>query len=258
MASPSIAAWQNRLVASPACNPQWSAPEAFAAYQNLGFQKFEVFTSWVHSRFEVGSDPAAYRGLAGQHGLRLTSFHLPVLDPDQPTDWETFAVAADAARALGASIVLYKAKTREAYVRGAPRALDLLESRGLTPVLQNHRGSALDSLENTLTTLEQINDPRMKVLLEVGHLHAAGCPWQAAWPALGSRTVLVHIKDIADGRSVPYGTGEVDLRGLFSTLSDHGYEGDIVVEIEIREEPETDRHLREALDFLRTHCFSPA
>ncbi len=246
--------WADRLVASPACNPKWPAREAFRAYGKLGFKKLEVFTSWAASHFRIGSDPGPYRHLIEACGLEVSSFHLPEIDPDSDEAWVSLMRAADAARVLGASVVLYKAKTIDDYVRAAPRALDLLEERGLIGVLQNHKGSALSSLEDTQITLERIDDPRMKVLLEVGHLHAAGCPWERAYPKFKDRIALVHVKDIGEGRSVPYGEGEVDLPGLFSTLDREGYEGNAVVEIEIREVPETDRYLEQALEYLRKHC----
>jgi len=248
--------WEARLVASPASNPNWTREQAFPAWRALGFRKVEVFTTWVQSRYILSSDPIAYRALACSYELQPTSFHLPPVDPRKDANWRQMERAADAAKAMGARIVLFKARTIDDYAAAAPRALDRFEERGLVGVLQNHKNTALSTLENTLEALERIDDPRMKVLLEVGHLHAASCPWERAYPALKDRIELVHVKDIANGQSVPYGEGEIDLPGLFATLEKDAYRGNVVVEIEIRDNPETDRHLKQAVDYLRAHCFN--
>jgi sugar phosphate isomerase/epimerase len=47
------------------------------------------------------------------------------------------------------------------------------------------------------------------------------------------RIALIHVNDIRDGRSVLYGTGEVDFRRADAAVKASGYEGNIVVELEL-------------------------
>jgi sugar phosphate isomerase/epimerase len=243
-----------KLVASPCCNPEMGLEEVLAAYSGLGFRKFEVFTSWAKSAFDIDADPAAYRALGERYGLRFTSFHLPAVGDDQA---ETPARAVQAARfaaALGVGVVLFKATSRPNYIRAARPFLDAIAEPGITPVLQNHAGAAISTLEDFREVLGGIGDPRMKALLEVGHFHKAGVPWQAGCDLLGDRIALVHIKDMIGGQSVPFGTGEIDLPALFRHLRAMGYDGDYVVEMEVADREHTLRYLQQALRYLQERC----
>ena len=81
--------------------------------------------------------------------------------------------------------------------------LDAIEGLGVTPVVQNHSGTAVSSLADAREVHEGIADGRMKALLEVGHFHAAGVLWPDACDYLGDRIVLVHVKDQVGKQSVP-------------------------------------------------------
>jgi sugar phosphate isomerase/epimerase len=228
--------------------------EVLAAYSGLGFRKFEVFTSWAKSAFDIDADTACYRALGERHGLRFTSLHLPPVGDDQD---ETLARAVQAARfaaALGADVVLFKATSRPNYIRAARPFLDAVAELGITPVLQNHAGTAISTLEDFREVLDGIADPRMKALLEVGHFHKAGVPWQAGCDLLGDRIALVHVKDMIGGQSVPFGTGEIELPALFRHLRAAGYDGDYVVEIEVADRENTLRYLQEAIGYLQERC----
>lgn len=44
------------LVASPCCQPARDLPEALANFAALGFGKFEWFSHWVSSAFDIDAD----------------------------------------------------------------------------------------------------------------------------------------------------------------------------------------------------------
>jgi len=102
--------------------------------------------------------------------------------------------------------------------------------------------------------LDAIDDPRMKAILEVGHFQRVGANWRDGWDLLGARLALIHVNDIRDGRSVPFGTGEVDFAGLMKQVRQKGYAGNIVVELELathETQPQvTLDGLRDATDLL--------
>ena len=77
------------------------------------------------------------------------------------------------------------------------------------------------------------HDPRMKALLEIGQFKRTGIDWRQGWDLMDGRIALIHINDIHDGRSVLYGTGDVDFRGLLQQVKASGYAGNIVVELEL-------------------------
>ena len=108
---------KDQIAVSPCSNPEMSLDEALAAYAAMGYRNFEVFTSWVKSHFELGSDPSAYRAKGSEYGMRFTSFHLPQIQADAVEETLAAAVAAArAAEAIGAEAVLYKASDRPTYI----------------------------------------------------------------------------------------------------------------------------------------------
>lgn len=241
-------------IASPCCNPEMTLPEVLSAYSRLGFRKFEAFTSWVNSVLDWERDPVAYRDQALQHGMQYVSLHLPPVGDDREESLARAVKAARFAAALGARVVLFKATSRPNYIAAAKPFLEATEELGIIPVLQNHAGSPISTLADFEEVLASIGDPRMKTLLEVGHFHSVGVSWREGWDLLGDTIALVHIKDQVGRQSVPFGTGEVDLPGLFRWMRAVGYTGDYVIEMEVADREHTLRYLADALDYLRAHC----
>jgi sugar phosphate isomerase/epimerase len=206
------------------------------ACSGLGFSQFEGFTEWAASRLDWRGDPAGPRRLAASMGLRFSSFHLPTARGDSDAELGDLMVAARYAVGLGAKVVLFKAASRLLYGNVGLRLLDALAAEGLevTPVLQNYHGGQIDTPDDYREVLQRLNhDPRMKALLEVGQFQRSGVTWREGWELMDDRIALIHLNDIREGRSVLYGTGEVDFRGLLGQVKASGYEGDIVVELEL-------------------------
>lgn len=216
---------------SPCSNPELGADDVLSAYAALGYRKFEVFTQWAKSSFDFEGDPAAYLAKGAAHGLEFISMHLPPVEDDQEETLDRAVRAAAFARAIGARIVLFKATSRKNYIEAAPRFLDAVS--GITPVLQNHVGAPISTLDDFREVIDGIKDPRMRTLLEVGMFHSIGVSWRQGYELLGDSVALVHIKDQVGSTRVPFGEGEVDLAGLFRHLEAVGYTGDIVVEMEV-------------------------
>lgn len=244
---------RERLVASPCSNPELTLNEALAAYSAIGFTKFEVFTHWVKSAADIDGDPTCFAAAGHRQGVQFTSFHLPVVTDDRDTSMNQAVRAAHFAHAIGAGIVLFKAASRDLYVRTASRFLDDISDLGLTAVLQNHAGSPLSSLDDVLDVTTGIGDTRMKALLEVGHFHSVGVSWRKAYEFLSDSIALIHIKDQVGSQSVPFGQGEVDLPGLFGHTKAVGYAGDFVVEMEVVDHQNTLAHLVNAIRYVEEH-----
>jgi sugar phosphate isomerase/epimerase len=243
------------LVSSPACNPEMTLDEVLAAYSNLGFGKFEVFTGWAKSAFDIDKDPQFYLDKGTQYGMHFTSFHLPPIGDDLEASLSRALQAARFAKALGVEVVLYKATSRPNYVKAARPFLDAIEGLGLTPVVQNHFGTPVTTLDDAKEVHEGIDDARMRALLEVGHFHSAGVHWHAGVDYLGDRIALVHIKDQVGRQSVPYGSGEIDLPALFATMRARGYTGDYVVEMEVADREHTLQYLQEAIIYVEENWY---
>jgi sugar phosphate isomerase/epimerase len=242
------------IAVSPCSNPDLPLEDVLDAYSRLGYGKFEVFTGWVRSAFDFTGDAATYVSEADRRGMSFSSFHLPPVTDDFEGSLARAVRAARFAAAVGAPIVLFKASSLSNCVRAAGPFLDAVEGLDLTPVLQNHAGTPISTLEDFRAAMEGIADDRMKALLEVGHFHSVGVSWRQGWELLGERIALVHVKDQVGSRSVPFGAGEIDLPGLFAHLHSVGYAGDYVVEMEVEDKENTLRYLGEALAYLREHC----
>lgn len=244
----------DNLVASPCSNPELELDDVLAAYSRIGFRKFEGFTGWAKSAFDIEQDPAFYLAKAGQYGMRFTSFHLPPITDDLAPSLERAVKAAQFAEALGAEVALFKATSRPNYIRAARRFLDATDGLDITPVLQNHAGTAISTLDDFREVIQGINDARMKTLLEVGHFHTVEVSWRQGYELLGDSIALVHIKDQIGAQSVPFGAGEIDLPELFRHMRSVGYDGDYVVEMEVEDKENTLEYLADALDYVRTQC----
>jgi len=257
VSSPQSSPFRDRLVSTPALFPHWELEPVLEACSGLGFSKFEGFTEWATSKLDWRGDPAVPRRLAESMGLRFSSFHLPTAKNDSEAEFGDLMVAARYSVGLGAKVVLFKAATRELYGSVGLRLLDALaaESLELTPVLQNYHKGPIDTPDDYRDVLQRLNhDPRMKALLEVGQFQRTGVSWREGWELMDGRIALMHINDIREGRSVLYGTGDVDFRGLMHRVKTSGYEGDIVVELELstRETApeETVKGVRQAVDHI--------
>jgi sugar phosphate isomerase/epimerase len=242
-----------RWVASPCCNPEMSLEQVLPAYSQLGFRKFEVFTSWARSAFDIDRDPRSFLEQGNKHGIRFTSVHLPPVEDDLGESLQRSVRAARFAAAIGAGVVIFKATSRRSYIAAGRPFLDAVQDLEITPVLQNHAGSPISTLEDFREVQEGLDDPRMRTLLEVGHFHSVGVSWREGCDLLGDSIALVHIKDQLGQQSVPFGTGEIDLPGLFRHMASVGYTGNYVVEMEVKDRENTLRYLAEALEYVREH-----
>jgi len=240
------------LSASPCSNPELGLEEALEAYAGLGYKKFEVFTGWAKSAFDIHEDPGSYRELGKKYSLTFSSLHLPPVQPDLGDSLQEAITGMEFARAIGAPIALFKAADRPTYIKAAGPFLDATEQTGVIPVLQNHFGTPITTLEDFKEVTGGINDRRMKTLLEVGHFEKAGIPWQKGYDLLKGSIALVHLKDMQDKEPVPFGTGTVDFTEIFETMDKEGYTGDYVVEMEVcRDDTEkTLQYLKEAREHL--------
>jgi len=242
----------DKLVASPCCNPDLSLDNALAAYSKLGFRKFEAFTTWCKSAFDVDAAPAFYLQKGRQFGLRFTSLHLPAVDEHGSID--RAVQGARFAEAIDCPIVLFGAPSRQLYIEAGRAFLDAIDDINVTPIIQNHFNAPISNLDDYREVLAGLADPRMKICLEVGHFHSAAVHWRDAADALGDTIALVHIKDQLGPQSVPFGAGEIDLPGLFSHMKSRGYAGDYVVEMEVADPQNTLEYLSDAIAYLKENC----
>jgi len=241
------------VAVSPCSNPELTLEQALAAYAALGYRRFEMFTSWAESAADVHADPRHYLALAAKHRFSYCCIHCPPLTEDMEASLPEAIQACRFGALLGCRCAIVKAKTRADFLAGVPGLLDAIEGLPIIPVLQNHKGTAITTLDDFLEVVDGIDDRRMQCLLEVGHFHSVGVSWQEGYEALASRIRHVHIKDQVGAQSVPFGAGEIDLPGLLERLVADGYDGDVVVEMEVADRANTLTYLGDALRYVKEH-----
>jgi inosose dehydratase len=104
-------------------------------------------------------------------------------------------------------------------------ASELARGRGFEPTFHPHLGTRVQTPAEIERLLAGTDVP---LLLDTGHLTAAGGDAVAALREWGARVNHVHFKDVRDGVFRALGDGDVDLGGVLTALG--GYDGWIVVE----------------------------
>lgn len=238
------------LSVSTCSNPELTLEEALSAYGKLGFNKIEVFTSWTKSAVDIKERPQTYLNLARKYGFQFSSIHLPPFGDDSGESLEQVIQTCQFASDLGCRVVIVHAHSKENYIAGGKKLLDAVNDLPIIPVITNHAGTAISTLEDYQEVTKGINDPRMKYLLEIGHFHSEGVSWSEGYNLLAGGIELVHIKDQIGPQSVPFGKGEIDLSGLFAQLAKDKYDGDIVIEMEVTDGENTLDYLGNALNYI--------
>lgn len=246
----------NNLIASPMCLPTLTLEELLPIFHRLGFRKLELFTGGPASGIDPTKGAGFYRSLAAPYGIEFESLHLPVADPEDAASRTRAHDALAFAGEAGVKVVLIKAPTREAYAKVAPEILDRAEELGLTVVVQNHSGTPVATIDDVREVLNGVGDPRLKVLLEVGHFEKVGIPWREAFDAFRDRIAYCHIKDLRNGASTVFGQGTIDYDSVFAAMREIGYEGGYVVELEARDLEDDQQRITEALSVSLEHLLS--
>jgi inosose dehydratase len=108
---------------------------------------------------------------------------------------------------------------------GVSAAAALVRERGFEPTFHPHLGTRVQTpaeIERLLTGSD------VPLLLDTGHLTAAGGDAVVGLRRWRERINHVHLKDVRDGAFCELGTGDVDLGGFLVELA--GYSGWLVVE----------------------------
>ncbi|MBN1910345.1 MAG: sugar phosphate isomerase/epimerase [Pirellulales bacterium] len=171
--------------------------------------------------------------------------------------------AVDCAAALGSDCVsLFSGRLREGVepkqaiewlVDGLRSLLEYAHERGVDLGFEPEPDMLIDSMFRFEQLLGKIDDRRLRLTLDVGHLHCQGeTPVSHYLHLWASRLVNVHLEDMRAGRHehLMFGEGEIEFPPVFTALREIGYKGGVYVELpgHSREAPEA---ARRAMGFLR-------
>jgi inosose dehydratase len=115
----------------------------------------------------------------------------------------------------------------EVELGGVQRAADLCRARGFEPAFHHHLGSGVETVSEIEALLAGTD---VDLVLDTGHLFAAGGDPARAMREWADRIVHVHLKDVTAGTFCELGRGDVDLEAFLAALADSGYDRWLVVE----------------------------
>jgi len=176
--------------------------------------------------------PIGYLGQGDELRQRLDSRALALAGafvqlPFESGDLSELEATLDLLEGFDAKPVLADSGPREGEVdlAGVERAVELARARGFEPTFHHHMGTRVQ----TPAEIEQLLEgTSVGLLLDTGHLTAAGGDPVGALRDWRKRINHLHVKDWRGGAFCELGTGDVDLEAFFAELG--GYAGWLVVE----------------------------
>jgi sugar phosphate isomerase/epimerase len=170
--------------------------------------------------------------------------------------------AIDAAAELGSDCVsLWSGIARDGappeekwnrLVEGLHPVLDYADRRGMTIGFEPEPGMFIDTMDHFAELLRRSPSPRLKLTLDVGHLHCQGeVPIADQIARWSSHLVNVHIEDMRRGihEHLMFGEGEMDFPPIIAALAKAGYQGGVHVELS-RHSHDAPTAVRKSFDFL--------
>jgi sugar phosphate isomerase/epimerase len=152
--------------------------------------------------------------------------------------------AIDAAATLGSDgVSLWSGVVRHSGGRDQARAhlasglrqvLEHAERREVTVGFEPEPGMLIDTMDAFEDLLQQIDSPRLRLTLDVGHLHCLGeIPIPNIIRRWADLLVNVHIEDMRSGvhEHLMFGEGEIDFPPVIAALDEAGYHGGVHVEL---------------------------
>ncbi|HEY5583835.1 MAG TPA: sugar phosphate isomerase/epimerase family protein [Ruminiclostridium sp.] len=225
--------------------------EVMSAYSKMGYKKFELYILGRGSAVEIEKGTQYYIDKAKQYGMQYSSLHLPPIDENFPESFEFAVKCALFAESIGVPVIVFNSAEKKYYVDALKHFLKAIDGHKIITLVQIHEGRSLENMQEVQDVLKEVNDPRVKVLHEVGSYHAIGVHWKKVIDSFGEKIGLVHLKDMVGRQSMPFGKGDIDLAALIESMDKIGYKGDYVVEMDPKDSENTHKYIGEAIVYLK-------
>jgi len=124
---------------------------------------------------------------------------------------------------------------------------------GVTIGFEPEPGMLVDSMARFAELLTLVDEPNLKLTLDVGHLQCQGeVPIADQVRRWAPRLVNVHLEDMRRGKHehLMFGEGEIDFPPVLQALAEVGYQGGVHVELS-RHSHEAPTAARRAYEFLQ-------
>ena len=249
------------LSCSTCCIPKYDLDSALKLFASAGYKYFETFTTWTGGQLDVHKvDKENVKRKLAQYGIKLSSLNIENFVAEDDAKFqgrlERQKLNIQWAIELGCGRINFKGGKRtddnmSALIRGVQELAVYCEGLPVQLCLGNHHGNRVEQIEDLDRVFSEIDHPKVGMLVDIGHYHSAQVDIPALIRKYAGKIKLVHTKDQIGTQSVPFGEGEIDNPGLFKLLHDVGYDGFVVVEIEVKDEENTPKYIREAWSYLQ-------
>ena len=119
-------------------------------------------------------------------------------------------------------------------VEGLSIVLEYADRKNVVLGFEPEPGMLIDTMSRFVELVEAVDSPRLKLTLDVGHLHCLGeVPIADVIRRWGEKLVNVHIEDMKAGvhEHLMFGEGEIDFGPVIAALGEVGYAGGLHVEL---------------------------
>ena len=249
------------LSCSTCCIPKYDLDGALALFTSAGYGYFETFTTWTGGQLDVYKVDREYvKQKMSEYGIKLSSLNIENFVAE---DDKAFAERLERQKhninwavELGCKKVNFKGgkRTEEDMVYLIRGIRELAEYCAELPVeicIANHFGNRIENIDDLDRIFSEVDYPNVGVLVDIGHYYSSQVDIPALIKKYAEKIKLVHVKDQIGRQSVPFGTGDIDNHGLLRLLHDLGYDGFVVVEIEVKDEENTPKYIEEACIYLK-------
>jgi L-ribulose-5-phosphate 3-epimerase len=137
-------------------------------------------------------------------------------------------------------------------VEGLHEVLDYAAGKGVPIGFEPEPGMLIDSMARYDELLVYLDEPSLRLTLDVGHLHCQGeVPIADGIRRYADKLVNVHLEDMLSGvhEHLMFGEGQIDFPPVLAALAEAGYRGGIHVELS-RHSHEAPEAARRAFEFL--------
>ncbi len=214
--------------------------EQLDALKGMGIAHVELRGAWGKNVLDFDDDEVArIRGSLGRRGMRVSAIGSPIgkvpveapLGP-QLDDLRRILEIAEALDTDYVRVFSFYIQPDEHDLR-RPEALDRMaaltrvaEDSPRTLLHENEKEIYGDTPERCAEILRHVDSPKLRAVFDPANFVQVGveAPFDRAWPLLGDYVVYAHIKDalLGDGKVVPAGEGDGQVRPLLQALKDRG------------------------------------
>ena len=259
-----------RCAINTVCMPELHWTEALAACRTAGFRRVELLAvpGWVHIHPDTIT-PEELTSEAHRIGVEIVGMHAGGINGESDTALaETVGHiqrVIELAAEIGAGRVVFSGMPsanettptqREAVLDRIAEGLSCLalvaSAHQVALCLENHYRCQVETLEDYQHVFASpaLETPWIGATVDTGHFTASGVDPAMVVMALGARVRNVHIKDHRGEESVGLGYGDTDNAAVMRALRAVGYDGDLTVELEVRDRDHALDYVREAYPYL--------